>query len=160
MTESGAESGIAVRTKFFALGFLLYFFRPKIHVDDGYAIDQPWGTYFFAVPPGRHTVRCYVPYLFYRTMGDNSVSVDVAPGQVVDVQWRAPWLVFLKGKFIVGGPRPFTAADTAAALTPPTNTMPAGWFPDPHRRHELRYWNGSAWTDDVSDGGATAKDAM
>ena len=93
MTQTGAESGITVRTKFFPLAFLLYFFKPKIHVDDGYAIDEPWGTHFFALPPGRHTVRCYVPYLFYKTMGDNSVSVDVAPGQVVDVQWRAPWLV-------------------------------------------------------------------
>jgi hypothetical protein len=160
MTQTGAESGITVRTKFFPLAFLLYFFKPKMHIDDGYAIEQPWGTHFFPVPPGRHTVRCYVPYLFYRTMGDNSVAVDVAPGQVVDVVWKSPWLVFLKGSFTVTGPRPVTAADTAVTLAAPAATMPAGWFPDPHRRHELRYWNGTVWTDDVSDGGATAKDAM
>jgi uncharacterized protein DUF2510 len=160
MTQTGGESGISVRMKFRPLAFLLYFFKPKMHIDDGYAIDQSWGTYFFPVQPGRHTVRCYVPYLFYRTMGDNSVTVDVAPGQVVDVQWCAPWLAFIKGSFSVTGPRPLTPADTAAAFTPPVSTMPAGWFPDPHRRHELRYWNGTTWTDDVSDGGATAKDAM
>src|SRR6516225_6572787 len=113
MTTSGTQAGITVTTKFFPLAFLLYFFHPKLHIDDGYAIDQKWGTYFFPVQPGRHTVRCYVPYLFYRTMGDNSVWVDVAPGQVVDVRWHAPWLVFIKGTFKVTGPRPLTAADSA-----------------------------------------------
>ena len=30
---------------------------------------------------------------------------------------------------------------------------PAGWFPDPHGRHEQRWWDGSAWTAHVSSGG-------
>lgn len=29
----------------------------------------------------------------------------------------------------------------------------AGWYPDPAGRHETRYWDGSRWTDNVSDGG-------
>jgi hypothetical protein len=28
---------------------------------------------------------------------------------------------------------------------------PAGWYPDPGRTHELRYFDGQAWTDHVSD---------
>src|SRR4051812_6342611 len=28
---------------------------------------------------------------------------------------------------------------------------PAGWYPDPTTRHELRYWDGYAWLDNVSD---------
>lgn len=36
----------------------------------------------------------------------------------------------------------------------------AGWHPDPAGRHELRYWNGTAWTDDVSDRGTTGKDPL
>ena len=32
----------------------------------------------------------------------------------------------------------------------------AGWLPDPLTRHELRYWDGSAWTEHVSDQGATS----
>jgi hypothetical protein len=32
------------------------------------------------------------------------------------------------------------------------------WYSDPSGRHELRYWNGSAWTDDVSDHGMSATD--
>lgn len=37
---------------------------------------------------------------------------------------------------------------------------PAGWHPDPQERHELRYWDGSSWTDHVSDAGATSKDPV
>jgi Protein of unknown function (DUF2510) len=31
--------------------------------------------------------------------------------------------------------------------------LPSGWFPDPHGRHEHRWFNGTAWTADVSDAG-------
>ncbi len=31
--------------------------------------------------------------------------------------------------------------------------MPSGWFPDPHGRHDHRWFNGTAWTADVSDNG-------
>jgi uncharacterized protein YxjI len=37
---------------------------------------------------------------------------------------------------------------------------PASWHPDPTGRHELRYWDGSAWTDHVSDQGITGSDAV
>lgn len=36
------------------------------------------------------------------------------------------------------------------------NAEPAttpGWYDDPYGRHELRYWNGTAWTADVASGG-------
>jgi Protein of unknown function (DUF2510) len=35
---------------------------------------------------------------------------------------------------------------------------PAGWQPDPTGRHQYRYWDGSVWTDNVSDDGATSID--
>jgi hypothetical protein len=34
----------------------------------------------------------------------------------------------------------------------------AGWQPDPDGRHEYRYWDGTAWTDQVSDGGMVSTD--
>ncbi len=37
-------------------------------------------------------------------------------------------------------------AATAAA----TPAVPAGWYADPAGRYELRYWDGSAWTEHVS----------
>ena len=36
----------------------------------------------------------------------------------------------------------------------------ADWYPDPTQRHELRYWDGSAWTDHVSNQGVTGTDAV
>jgi hypothetical protein len=38
------------------------------------------------------------------------------------------------------------------------NTSAPGWQPDPSGRHEYRYWDGSTWTDDVSDAGLTSVD--
>jgi len=31
--------------------------------------------------------------------------------------------------------------------------LPSGWFPDPHGRYDYRWFNGTAWTADVSDDG-------
>jgi hypothetical protein len=51
----------------------------------------------------------------------------------------------------------YGAANLVAAAPVP---QPAGWFPDPARRHELRYWNGTGWTEHVSDRGVGSTDAM
>ena len=45
---------------------------------------------------------------------------------------------------------------TAAAASTPSNATvaithtPAGWYPDPSGRYEMRYWDGLAWTEHVS----------
>jgi hypothetical protein len=53
------------------------------------------------------------------------------------------------------------AAATPAAATPAAATpepaaapaVPAGWYADPAARFELRYWDGSTWTEHVSRAG-------
>ena len=40
------------------------------------------------------------------------------------------------------------------------SATPANWYPDPMQRHELRYWDGNAWTDHVSDQGVTGSDPI
>jgi Septum formation/Protein of unknown function (DUF2510) len=40
------------------------------------------------------------------------------------------------------------------------NASAPGWNPDPTGRHEYRYWDGSTWTDDVSDNGVTSVDPV
>ena len=37
---------------------------------------------------------------------------------------------------------------------------PANWYPDPEARHELRYWDGSRWTEHVSDAGMQSTDPL
>lgn len=45
------------------------------------------------------------------------------------------------------------AAEPATQVVQQVNTTPAGWYPDPSGRFELRYWNGTAWTEHVARGG-------
>jgi hypothetical protein len=58
-----------------------------------------------------------------------------------------------------------------ARRTPPTpaalpvtrgapGTVAAGWFADPRRRHELRYWDGRRWTEHVADRGTRGVDPV
>ena len=37
---------------------------------------------------------------------------------------------------------------------------PADWYRDPLQRHELRYYDGTEWTDHVSNGGVVSTDAL
>jgi len=42
----------------------------------------------------------------------------------------------------------------------PMSENPASWHPDPMGRHQLRYWDGLAWTDHVSDNGVQTTDRL
>jgi hypothetical protein len=44
-------------------------------------------------------------------------------------------------------------ATAAPAAAEPEPAVPAGWYADPSGRYELRYWDGSAWTEHVSRAG-------
>ena len=154
---SSSSSSIQVETSYPALAFLLSAFNTRVAIN-GQRYELPWGTHTFPVGPGLHTVRVSFKYLLPSDAGGNEVEVDVPPGGTVRVRYRAPWLVFLKGKLQVdadAGPGvPPTAAPVVGA--PPD----AGWHADPSRRHELRYWDGRAWTEHVSDQGATSTDEL
>ncbi|MEI6621729.1 MAG: DUF2510 domain-containing protein [Actinomycetes bacterium] len=51
---------------------------------------------------------------------------------------------------------PVRAIPTKTAPPPP---MPPMWATDPYGRHEHRYWDGSSWTEHVSNAGAVSTDA-
>ncbi|MCU1346223.1 MAG: hypothetical protein JWL70_2489 [Acidimicrobiia bacterium] len=56
-------------------------------------------------------------------------------------------------------PSPAPVAAPVASSAPPTQvqsavpTTPAGWYPDPSGRFEMRYWDGNGWTEHVARGG-------
>jgi len=56
---------------------------------------------------------------------------------------------------------PFSAAATTASASAAGSTpsVPADWYKDPSGRFELRYWNGTAWTEHVATGGTQSTDA-
>ena len=47
---------------------------------------------------------------------------------------------------------PVMPAAPAPPAPPSVPAVPAGWLPDPTGQHELRYWDGTEWTDSVQDG--------
>jgi len=170
----GQMGGIELKTSFFPLAFILFLFPAKAVIDGGAEMGHGWGTKVYPIPAGRHTVRVWCPYFFIFKMGDATQTVDVGVGEVVALEWKCPWLVFLTGTWVPlgsrgltqgdlqGGPAPAVAPGNmpavapaqpgAPALPPPGGGTPAGWHPDPQGQAALRYWDGSQWTDHVSDG--------
>lgn len=54
----------------------------------------------------------------------------------------------------VSQPAATVASSTASTTSSVGDAVaPAAWYPDPSGRYELRYWNGSAWTEHVSRNG-------
>jgi len=45
------------------------------------------------------------------------------------------------------------AAGTSSTPSAANPSVPAAWYKDPSGRFELRYWNGTAWTEHVARGG-------
>ncbi len=58
-----------------------------------------------------------------------------------------------------GGLRPAGAPAWDRGAAAPGG-IPADWYADPTGGHQLRYWNGGAWTEHVSDNGVQAVDPV
>jgi len=89
-------TGIEIKTKFFPLAFLWLFCSPKIEFN-GQKFRSPWGKRFFKLPAGEYNVSIYIPYLFWRRCGENSINVKVIAGQTAKISFYAPLIVFSKG---------------------------------------------------------------
>lgn len=50
-------------------------------------------------------------------------------------------------------PFPSTAQVATTSSAASSTAAPAAWYPDPSKRFELRYWDGSEWTEHVARGG-------
>jgi hypothetical protein len=54
---------------------------------------------------------------------------------------------------VAAAPAPQPTPQPTPQPQPSTPSTPAGWYPDPSGRFELRYWDGSQWTEYVSRAG-------
>jgi len=162
---------ILVETKYMWLQWVFVFCTPRISIDGWTAERRPWGRHVFTVAPGPHSVEVWVPYMFFSRMGANSVSFQIAPGDVAEVSWRAPWLTLLPGRmdtaYLPGAALGYAGAPAFGAEAGGMPSMPSmqpvapgGWFADPAARHELRYFDGAMWTPDVSDAGIAGHDPL
>ena len=59
----------------------------------------------------------------------------------------------IQGATSVSAVTPVTAQVTVTETTPSSAAAPAAWYADPSNRFELRYWDGSEWTEHVARGG-------
>ena len=89
---------------------------PQVSVD-GQATTVAFTTAFIPVSPGEHEVEIWSGAIQLLGVGIVSVTVPVdavgrakkrvtvAPGEIVEISWRYPWLNFLPGKFTVTHPQ-------------------------------------------------------
>jgi hypothetical protein len=142
--------------------------KPRFRIDGGpEGILPTWTPHRVPVEPGPHRVEMWIVWGIYKQAGLNSVDVDVPP-EGVRVSWRSPSAAFAKGQFTVEAPgtepynlaplptgQPEQAAMAGAAMA---SANPAAWHPDPSGRHQYRWWDGTAWTHNVSDNGVVSQD--
>ncbi|WP_211275446.1 hypothetical protein [Actinoplanes rectilineatus] len=95
-------TAIAVTTKYPWPAFLLALFRPFLAVN-GHRVPGAWGRTVIPVPPGQHHLHVHVPYLLPSRIGTAELFVPVYPGQIVEVEYRVPLIVWLDGSI---GPAP------------------------------------------------------
>jgi hypothetical protein len=101
MASPPASSGIEIRATYFPLAFLLLLFPPTFVVD-GQAMPGRWNqATTIPVGPGSHQVKVFFRYLWFMDAGPGETQVDVTEGSVRRVTYKAPWLVFLRGKMTV-----------------------------------------------------------
>jgi hypothetical protein len=66
------------------------FFKPKILIDGYEAPIAGWGRMVVPVQPGQHRVHVHVPYWLPSQIGPADTLVDVYPGRLVELEYKAP----------------------------------------------------------------------
>jgi hypothetical protein len=94
--------GIAVNTQFFPLAWLLVFFKPTISVDGQEMPVSGWGRTQLPARPGQHHVHVHVPYFLPSKLGQADTTAEVRPGQVAELEYKAPLWSFSSGSLGVG----------------------------------------------------------
>lgn len=147
MVDPGASIQVGASRP--GLAFWLRFGKPTLRVDQMPAEPVPWGERVVPVLPGRHTVGVWLQ-LGKRRIGSAELAVQVPPGAVVIVRWRAPVWIFGKASM--------THSGTRAAVV--DVRQPAGWYPDPTGRRPLRWWDGAEWTGHAQEHGVVIHDGL
>ena len=106
------STAIAVTARYSWLTFMLGLFKPYLAIN-GQPVPAGWGRTVVPVPPGQHHVHVHVPYLLPSRIGTADTVVPVHPGQVVEVEYRAPAIALLDGAI---GPAPQKYRGLPAAI--------------------------------------------
>lgn len=107
--------GIVVNTQFFPLAWVLFFVRPKIALDGQEIPVSGWGRTHLPARPGQHHLHVHVPYFLPPKMGPADATADVRPGQVAELEYKAPMWAFSAGSLGVG-PQKYNGVGITIAL--------------------------------------------
>jgi hypothetical protein len=108
------QAGIEVKASFFVLlYFTLFLFPPKITIDGGEPISGKWGDNLLPAAPGNHTVTVYWPLYWFLPSNKATITVDVQPGQVAQIDYKPAFLFFLPGKIQQTGVRSIAPGQAA-----------------------------------------------
>ena len=89
----GDTATIEVETGFFFMAFFLFACTPRIEIN-GEVHLKPWGRHKFEVAPGEHQVKIHFSYLFLPRCGENTISVNLEPGETCQLKyWMPPWML-------------------------------------------------------------------
>jgi hypothetical protein len=99
------REGIVVTTAYSPLTWMFALVKPKLIVN-GYEMPSAgWGRTVVPTPPGRYHVHVHTPYFVPSRVGPADYTVMVAPGQWVELEYKAPAWTFSAGSL---GPPPQT----------------------------------------------------
>ncbi|GLY97423.1 hypothetical protein [Actinoplanes sp. NBRC 103695] len=114
MYEQQQPTGaIAVTARYWWMSFLLGLFKPLLAIN-GHPVQAAWGRTVVPMPPGQHHVHMHIPYLLPSRIGNADTVVTVHPGQVVELEYRAPAIAWLDGA--IGAPPQNHNGKTAAIV--------------------------------------------
>lgn len=91
------------------------FLRPKIFLNSAEAATAKWGRTVLPASPGRHHVHVHIPYIVPPRLGPADTIVDVYPGQLAALEYRAPLWSFSRGSLGVG-PQPYHGGNVILAV--------------------------------------------
>jgi hypothetical protein len=104
------SEGIAVTAH--QIGINLWYLKPKLFVD-GSEFPARWGRTVVPASPGQHQVHVHVPFL--RQIGPADTVVQVQPGGLAEIEYRAPAWQWGRGSLGVA-PQPFNGVGITVAL--------------------------------------------
>lgn len=94
--EEQPKTGLDVNMGFFPLAWFLFFCTPTVVVD-GEPHRRSWGTHFFELEPGRHTIKIFFRYLHMAECGANSIDLTVEEGKISRIKYYMPPWMLAKG---------------------------------------------------------------
>ena len=80
--------------------------KPAVVEVDGQPIGEArWGqTAVFEVPAGARQLTIFFRYLGRQRTGEATTTLQLAEGQAVDIAYKTPWIITMKGSLEVATP--------------------------------------------------------